>query len=83
MHILALRQLEEIQHENGLEGLAVGSSAFEWAKYYYHKVIPSFQERICLEATEGFNDWLFTVRRLSPKVGEFALAQSAHSHVYI
>lgn len=63
--------------------MVAGSNSFEWAKYYYQQVIPAIQDRICLEAKDNFNNWLFSVRDLSPKVGQFALAQSAFSQVIL
>ena len=82
MHILALRQLEELQNGSELENMTFGKSAFDWAKYYYLEVIPSYQSMICSTATNKFNEWLYSVRDLSPVIGQFALAQAASVQVF-
>ena len=81
MHILALRQVEELQESSRLEEMSLGADGFEWAKFYAREVIPAIQMLVRQNAIDKFNEWLFTVRDCSPKVGRFALAQTALSQV--
>ena len=81
MHILALRQVEELQESSGLQKMSSGAEGYEWAKFYSRQVIPAIRLLIRQSATDKFNEWLYIVRDLSPRVGGFALAQAASQQV--
>ena len=73
--------MEELQNGCGLDEINSNFDSFDWSKFYYFKVIPSFQQRISTNATNKFNDWLHSIREASPKIGQFALAQAANIQV--
>lgn len=73
--------MEELQNGCGLDEINCNFDSFDWSKFYYFKIIPSFQQRISTNATNKFNDWLHSIREASPKIGQFALAQAANIQV--